>query len=208
MTDYVEYTPPANGVAPRGWQEGMVWRYDGLAPRSIPNNNPYWETSHTYHIPTAALHYPIVPYEEKWGADIAVEGRPEWLSDEQPCKPCWNGVTWRTWSYSDASDVEGWDRVTKIRLPASHGYYADNPASDESAPNSLYCSSDVTEWLRANLPAIEAAGHSVTFAPDLAMQLFCDVVKIANWGEPTEGVLDKKDRAAIALIRSRVRPVL
>lgn len=187
--------------------------------------------------------YPIVPCKGEWGADIAVNGRPEWLPDGQRCE-----VFETRWLLNRWADYWNWTTITKIRLPASHGYYADNACMNNAAAVfSGFTASDVEiatartmgyssvrealeafalsktfdafnldTWLsetKANLPAIEAAGHSVTFAPEpveWAEQLFFDAMNISKHSLKKAGAgdLDENDLAALALIRSRVRPVL
>lgn len=205
MTDYVEYNPPADGVSPRGWQAGMAWENNTRNYKDATQPIRWWKDE-TYHVPPAALHYQTVPYEGEWGADIAVNGRPDWLPYRQ------------AFSLKDCGDFIGLDvirsgwlwhkGVTSIRLPASHGYYADNPEygrihtdgsrSGGQPPKDSTPIFSVEAWqaeTKANLPAIEAAGHSVTFAPDWAAALY--------WS-----TTDLHSTYAIELIRSSVRPVL
>jgi hypothetical protein len=129
MTEqFVEYKPPADGVAPRGWRVGMDW-VCGTPDMPLDHyrkfgSKPNWASYTIYRVPPAALHYPIAPNEGEWGADIAVNGRPECLPDGQVC-----AVFDERWDGLEAHPIVGswyWPTVTKIRLPANHPYYADN----------------------------------------------------------------------------------
>ena len=59
-----------------------------------------------------------------WGKEIAVDGvRPEWLDDNDKCKPHWvSGDGWYSTAAS-ASAVAGWSNIDLIRLPSDHAYY-------------------------------------------------------------------------------------
>lgn len=214
MTDIVIYIPQADGVAPVGWMDGMLWTE--CAASYGWQGDPKWKQGTIYTVPRESMYYPIVHYEGKWGADITVEGKPVYLPDEQVCSSFCHGNLWESSHSGMASIKWTWSVISKIRLPASHGYYADNPASDEVAIRHIHQRPvwNLDTWqseTKANLPAIEAAGHKVEFAPDWATMFLADLLDAWGLAEPPvrirEVELDEEDKAAIALIRTRVRPI-
>lgn len=59
----------------------------------------------------------------EFGPEIAVGGKwPEWLADDDLCLPHWERTGWAPMLMM-AKYVDGWCRVTKIRLPAHHWAY-------------------------------------------------------------------------------------
>lgn len=68
----------------------------------------------------------------EWGPEIPVDGkRPDWLDDEQICRPCWAGITCGEYG-APARCVYGWDTVTAIKLPADHPIYNAPPVADDA----------------------------------------------------------------------------
>ena len=155
MTDFIEYTPPADGVAPRGWVNGMAWDLQPTIGELITGDVPSWFSNCKYRIPPEALHYPIAPFVGEWGAEIEYNGWPNWLPDMQDVSLYYEGK-WRQnneWRINFAS---------KIRLPESHGYYADNTVDQWMHVEPVSAAAfDAQAWLdqgRANADAVVAIG--------------------------------------------------
>lgn len=89
-----------------------------------------------------------------WGAEIECDGKPDWLSDDEPVTVKWSHGDWSSITDGTAAKFFAHDKWLALKLPADHPHYATRVREAEFGPE-IAVNGVRPEWLTGDqlLPA-------------------------------------------------------